>query len=68
MKNVSTVDSSRLMTVEDAAGFLGITKSTLDKWRSEKRNGLPFVRIGRLVRYRHSDLLAWLVSKTVKDE
>ena len=45
-----------LLTTEQAASYLGISKAFLerDRWR---RQTVPFVRIGtRSVRYRQSDL------------
>ena len=30
----------------------------------EAGNGIPFIKVGRLVRYRRSDLEAWLESRT----
>ncbi len=33
-------------------------------WRSTGRYALPFVKIGRNVRYRRADLIAWLGKRT----
>ncbi len=41
------------------AEVLGIPDRTLLAWRND-RTGPPFVRIGRHVRYRVSDVQAWL--------
>ena len=43
-----------------AAAVLDVTPGTLSVWRSTGRYALPFLKVGRNVRYRHSDLLAWL--------
>ena len=57
---------ARLMTTEEAADFLGLSKSTLEHWRTV-RTGPPFVRVGaRSIRYRLEDLEAWLVEQTVE--
>lgn len=50
----------------DATGqYLGgISRLTLADWRC-KRVGPPFVKVGRLVRYRQEDLDAWLNSRVV---
>jgi predicted DNA-binding transcriptional regulator AlpA len=37
---------------------------TLQKWRLNGE-GPPYVKVGALVRYRRSDLEAWLASRTV---
>lgn len=43
-----------------AAALLDVSVGTLSVWRSTGRYKLPFLKIGRKVRYRRSDLLAWL--------
>jgi excisionase family DNA binding protein len=45
--------------VKDAASQLGLSASTLNKWRTQGR-GPRFVKLGRTVCYRLSDLEAWL--------
>jgi len=47
---------SGLMSRREAAHYLGITATTLAIWKSTGRYTLPFVRIGRLIKYRQSDL------------
>ncbi len=54
-----------LLNVEQAAEFIGITSHTLDVWRSTKRHSIPYLKVGRLVKYRKSDLERWLASRTV---
>lgn len=43
-----------------AAALLDVTPGTLSVWRSTGRYNLPFVKVGRKVRYRTSDIEAWL--------
>lgn len=45
-----------LATPEQAAKLIQINASTLQKWRSTGENNIPFVKIGRSVRYRVTDL------------
>jgi len=47
-----------------AAQYLGVKPETLDVWRCTKRYPLPFIKVGRLVRYRQSALDAFLASRT----
>ena len=47
-----------------AAEILDVSAGTLSVWRSTGRYNLPFVKIGRKVRYRRSDLQAWLEKRT----
>lgn len=46
------------------AAYLNITEEALEKWRASKR-GPAFVRVGRLIRYRQSDVDRWLREQTV---
>ena len=51
---------SDLLTREQAAAYLGIAAQTLSIWKWAKRYDLPFVKIGRLVKYKRSDLDAFI--------
>ncbi len=50
-----------LFTTQTAADYLGLKISTLEAWRLQGR-GPMYKKIGRLVRYTESDLLAYLDS------
>lgn len=52
-----------LYNEKEAADFLGLEPGTLSVWRSTQRYSLPFCKIGRLVKYRESDLLAFVESR-----
>ena len=61
----SIIDAGRdLLDEKAAAQFLDNSPGTLSVWRSTGRYNLPFIKIGRNVRYRRSDLLAWLEKRT----
>jgi len=49
---------------KQAAVALGIKASTLSVWRSTGRYNLPYLKVGRLVRYRLSDLAEFLARRT----
>lgn len=49
---------------EQAAVVLGVKETTLAVWRSTGRYNLPFFKVGRLVKYRISDLAEFLASRT----
>jgi excisionase family DNA binding protein len=49
----------------DVAALLGIKRSTVEKWR-HRNYGPPYVRVGRLVRYRSSAVAAWIEEQTVR--
>jgi excisionase family DNA binding protein len=59
---------SDLLNQDEAAAYLGVQPSTLEVWRCTKRYPLPYVKVGRLVRYRREDLDAWLRSQTIGRE
>lgn len=42
--------SMQLLTPEDVAELTGLSIETLAQWRSRKQH-LPFIKLGRLVRY-----------------
>ena len=45
--------------------LLGLSPHTLCVWRLDGRYNLPYLKMGRKIKYRRSDLLAWLASRTV---
>ena len=54
--------------VRYGAAITGLSPETLAQWRSQRR-GIPFVKIGRnVVRYRQSDLDAFLNERIVRVE
>jgi hypothetical protein len=53
------------MTESQAAAYLRLRPLTLANWRTTKRYALPYVRVGRLIRYRLKDLEAFISSRTV---
>lgn len=57
-------NQTELLTADQAAAAIDVSSGTLSVWRSTGRYGIPFIKIGRKVRYRKSDLLAWLESRT----
>ena len=61
---MSATVSSELLTREEAARYLGLATQTLSLWACTGRYGLPFLKIGRNVRYRKTDLDAWLESRS----
>ncbi len=60
-----SVTNDKLMTRKEAAEYLGIRPQTLACWASTQRETIPYVRVGRSVRYRKSDLDAWIESRVV---
>jgi hypothetical protein len=56
----------KLMTPSEACEYLGgMAEQTLAVWRSTKRYGLPYVKIGSKVFYKQADLDAFIAARTV---
>jgi excisionase family DNA binding protein len=55
-------DSNRLWTIKDLADFLRVPVDTIYKWRSAAE-GPRGLRVGRNVRFREADVLAWLETR-----
>lgn len=51
----------RLLSDREVEPLVGRARSSLQKDRVTG-TGIPFVRVGRLVRYRHSDVIAYIAS------
>ena len=62
-----TLDSPALLTRDEAAKYLGVASQTLAIWAMNGRYGLRFIKVGRLCKYRRTDLDKWLASRTVGD-
>ena len=54
-----------LVNDQDAADILGVSKGTLQVWRSTGRYNIPYIKTGRNVRYRVSDLMKLLDSRAL---
>lgn len=52
--------STDILNQRQAAQYLGTTVGTLNSWRHCSKNTLPFIRWGNRIRYRKSDLDAWI--------
>lgn len=61
---IGEIMENNLLDEKQAAEVLTVEPGTLSVWRSTGRYKIPFVKVGRRVRYRRSDLLAWLESRT----
>jgi len=49
-----------LLTRKQAAELLGCKENTLAVWKTNKRYKLPYIKIGKNVRYRLSDILDFI--------
>lgn len=59
------MDLETYLTPDEVAARLAISKHTLSAWRRiPERRGPPWIEVGGLIRYRESELDAWLASRT----
>ena len=54
----------KLLTMDEASEYLGISKLTLYGWVSERKLG--FIKVGRLVKFKQEHLDRWIDQHTVK--
>ncbi len=55
---------SGLLNRKEAAIYLGVTEQTLAVWKCTQRYDLPVVKIGRLVKYKKTDLDNFIEKRT----
>lgn len=53
----------KLLTPQEVSSILTIDVETLNKWRHHKRYNLPYIKAGRLIRYRPEDLNTFITSR-----
>ncbi len=58
-------DDTRLLSPAETAQFLGTTPGTLAAWRCTRKYDLAWIKIGSKVKYRLSDLHAWVARRAV---
>lgn len=63
--NLNSFKRPELLSSEQAASYIGVSPGTLEVWRCTKRYHIPFIKVGRLVKYRKSDLDSFLNERTV---
>lgn len=58
-------DYPTMLTRKEAAAFLGLAPVTLEGWARKQNAGPPYVKLGKAVRYRKEDLVAFIEDSTV---
>ena len=53
------LETKTILTVAEAAEYLGLAQSTLNKWRCIG-GGPKYLKMGKAVRYRMIDIQKWL--------
>ena len=54
-----------LLTPSETAKVLGVKEDTLTVWRCQKRYDLPYVKVGRHVRYKAKDVAEFIERQTI---
>lgn len=67
MNNQSYLKSQleKLLTPQEAAAILGISRGTLEVWRSTGRYDLRYIKVGRRVMYRARDVEAFIDNRSM---
>lgn len=55
---------TQLLTPVEAAQILAIDPETLNVWRCTQRYDLPYIKVGRLVRYKKTDIEKFIEANT----
>jgi excisionase family DNA binding protein len=63
MRQPQRSERSHLLSVEEAAEYLGISTGTMRNWVSSKR--IEYVKVGRLTRVRRTALDQYIAANTV---
>ena len=63
--DTATSPRNPLLSEEEAARQLGVKPATLQIWRSTRRYSLAYVKVGRNVRYRQTDVDAFIEARRV---
>lgn len=55
------INDDRWISIEEAAIYLGVNKDTIRNW-IKKENGIPAHKIGKLWKFKKSELDTWVKS------
>ena len=54
-----------LMSVEEAADYLGVKRSTLYRWKYERK--IPCIKVGHLLKFKKDQLDTWLEEREIEE-
>lgn len=63
---MSIFENSGYYTRQEAADYLGVKFHTLEVWACKGRYKIPYIKLGRSIRYKKEDLDEFIKSCTVR--
>ena len=64
--SLQKITAKKIIGKKEGSEILGIKKQTLYEWVVQRK--IPFIKVGRLTKFRRSDLEAWLKKRTSEEE
>ena len=58
------VKMDKLLTIDELAVIIKVKKSTIYQWVHLRL--IPYIKVGRLLRFREEDIQKWLISRQVE--
>lgn len=60
---IEEAGSNPLININEVSQFLGISINTVYSWVNQRR--IPYVKIGRLLKFDRRDIEAWIIERKV---
>lgn len=64
IQSTMSTTTNRLLTLDETAAYLGVSKLTMYEWVNKRK--IEYIKVGRLVKFREQTLERWLERNTVK--
>ena len=68
MESKNDQSNDKLLSRKEAAEMLGVKDTTLATWHTTNRYPLPVIKVGKLAKYRISDINRFLERRAVSHE
>lgn len=56
-------DKGKLLNPREVSEILGVSEETLSVWRCNKTYDIPYIKVGRLVKYKQCDIDSFIESR-----
>ncbi len=64
LRTMRSTTTNRLLTLEETAAYLGVSKLTMYEWVNKRK--IEYIKVGRLVKFRERTIEQWIEKHTVK--